>query len=93
MWIGRGFIGRATKGGLSDVLFNPLLVLADVIMIMKVDQISRLKVDPRKRLLTFGDFVAGVYQTWGERRAKGIIQLALKMNMIEFRGTERLVIS
>jgi hypothetical protein len=43
--------------------------------------------------LTFGDFVAGVYQTWGQRRAKGIIALAIKVHVIEFRGTERFVIS
>ena len=48
---------------------------------------------PRKKSLTFGDFVAGVYQTWGKRRAKGIIDLAIKVHMIEFRGTERFVVS
>jgi hypothetical protein len=48
---------------------------------------------PGKRPLTFGDFVAGVYHAWGERRAKGIVQLALKAHVIEFRGTERFVIS
>jgi hypothetical protein len=60
---------------------------------MKIDQISRMKVLDGKRPLTFGDFVAGVYHTWGKRKAKGIIQLALKANMIEFRGPERFVIS
>jgi hypothetical protein len=48
---------------------------------------------PRKRPLTFGDFVAGVYHTWGKRRAKGIIDLAIKMHVIEFRGPERFVVS
>jgi hypothetical protein len=48
---------------------------------------------PRKKPLTFGDFVAGVYQTWGQRRAKGIIDLAIKVHVIEFRGTERFMIS
>jgi len=57
------------------------------------DQISQMKANPRKRPLTFGDFVAGVYHTWGKRRAKGIVQLALKAHVIEFRGTERFVIS
>jgi hypothetical protein len=52
-----------------------------------------MKTHPRKRPLTFGDFVAGVYQTWGQRRAKGIIELAIKVHMIEFRGAERFVIS
>jgi hypothetical protein len=43
--------------------------------------------------LTFGDFVAGVYHTWGKRKAKGIIDLAIKMHVIKFRGTERFVVS
>lgn len=57
------------------------------------DQISQLKANPGKRPLTFGDFVAGVYQTWGKRKAKGIIELAIKAHVIEFRGTERIVVS
>ncbi len=60
---------------------------------MKAGQILQMRACPRTRPLTFGDFVAGVYQTWGKRRAKGIIQLALKAHVIEFRGTERFVIS
>jgi hypothetical protein len=50
-------------------------------------------VHPSKSSLTFGDFVAGVYHTWGKRRAKGIIDLAIKVHVIEFRGTERFVVS
>jgi hypothetical protein len=48
---------------------------------------------PWKRQLTFGDFVAGVYHTWGKRKAEGMIRLAVKAHLIEFRGTERFVIS
>jgi hypothetical protein len=59
---------------------------------MKVDPISRVKLGPKSKPLTFGDFVAGVYQTWGERRAKGIIQLSVKMHVVEFRGADRFVI-
>jgi hypothetical protein len=57
------------------------------------DQFSQMKATPRKRPLTFGDFVAGVYHTWGRRRARGIVQLALKAHVIEFRGAERFVFS
>jgi hypothetical protein len=56
-------------------------------------QISPMKGHPGKRALTFGDFVAGVYRAWGKRRAKGIVQLAIKAHVIEFRGTERFVVS
>ncbi len=54
---------------------------------------QHIKVHPGKRSLTFGDFVAGVYHTWGKRKAKGIIDLAIKMHVIKFRGTERFVVS
>jgi hypothetical protein len=54
---------------------------------------NQMKAHPRQRPLTFGDFVAGVYRTWGQRRAKGIIELAIKAHLIEVRGAERFVIS
>jgi hypothetical protein len=56
-------------------------------------RMKQIKTHREKRPLTFGDFVAGVFQTWGKRRAKGIIDLAIKVHVIEFRGTERFVIS
>jgi hypothetical protein len=62
-------------------------------MYMEMNRNRKLKSHPRKRPLTFGDFVAGVFQTWGKRRAKGIIDLAIKVHVIEFRGTERFMIS
>ncbi|MGP8200342.1 MAG: hypothetical protein ACLQU4_12670 [Limisphaerales bacterium] len=48
---------------------------------------------PGKAPLTFGDFVAGGYRVWGKRRALGIIRLAVKSHMIEFRGHHRIVIA
>ena len=59
---------------------------------MKIEQSLRMKSQPGKRPLTFGDFVAGVYHTWGKRQAKGIIQLAVKAHVVEFLGTARIVI-
>ena len=53
----------------------------------------RMKTHPRKKPLTFGEFVAAAYRVWGERRAKGFIQLALKARLIEFRGQQRFVFS
>ena len=58
---------------------------------MKTEQVPGLKGQKIKRPLTFGDFVAGAYEVWGQHKAKGIIQLALKMHVIEFRGPERFV--
>jgi hypothetical protein len=52
-----------------------------------------MKTNPTKKQLTFGDFVAGGYRIWGKRRALGIIRLAVKSHMIEFRGQHRIVIA
>jgi hypothetical protein len=60
---------------------------------MKVDRNSQTKIRSKVKPLTFGDFVAGVYQTWGKRRAKGIVHLAVELHLIEFRGAERFVVS
>jgi len=51
------------------------------------------KARARRKPLTFGDFVAGVYHAWGERQAIGIVRLAIEVHVIEFRGTERFIIS
>jgi hypothetical protein len=61
-----------------------------------IHQISRVPPVRRnagKKPLTFGDFVAGVYHAWGNRKAKGVVQLAVNAHLIEFRGTERFIIS
>jgi hypothetical protein len=59
---------------------------------MNVDQITHMKPRCKRTPLTFGDFVAGVYHTWGKRKAKGIVQLAIELRLIEFRGPDRFVI-
>ncbi len=59
---------------------------------MKIEPTSHSKVRPGTHPLTFGDFVAGVYHTWGKRKAKGIVQLAVATHLVEFRGSERIVI-
>jgi hypothetical protein len=46
----------------------------------------------RKRYLTLGEFIMAVYDVWGKRRARGIVRLAIKAHLIEFRGEQRLVI-
>jgi len=52
-----------------------------------------MKAHPGKEPLTFGEFVAGGYRAWGKRRAMGIIRLAVKSHLIEFRGQQRFAIS
>ena len=46
----------------------------------------------KKRGLMFGDFVEAAYRTWGRRRAKGYVWLAVNARLVEFRGTQRAVI-
>jgi hypothetical protein len=52
-----------------------------------------MKIQSKEKTLTFGDFVAGVYDAWGRRKAKGVVKLAIKMHLIEFRGADRFVVS
>ena len=60
---------------------------------MKDCKISQMKAPAAKRPLTFGEFVAGSFRAWGKGKAEGIIRLAVKAQLIEFRGPERFVIS
>jgi hypothetical protein len=52
-----------------------------------------MKTHPKIQPLTFGEFVAGVYRAWGHRKAEGIVKRAIKMRLIEFRGTDRFVVN
>lgn len=46
-----------------------------------------------KEVLTFGDLVANFYNTYGERKAKGVLRLAVKTDLVVFRGPNRYVVS
>jgi hypothetical protein len=52
-----------------------------------------MNIQPKKKPLTFGEFVAGSYRAWGKRKANGIIRLAIKTHLVEFRGHECYMIS
>jgi hypothetical protein len=52
-----------------------------------------MKIRPKEKTLTFGDFVAGVYGAWGRAKAKGVVKLAVKIHVIEFLGRDRFVVS
>jgi hypothetical protein len=52
-----------------------------------------MKTNAKNKVLTFGDFIAGAYRTWGARRAKGLVRLAVDARLVEFQGPQRLVIS
>jgi hypothetical protein len=52
-----------------------------------------MKSNCRRKSLTFGEFVARVYDIWGERKAGEIVQIAVKSHLIELRGQQRFAIS
>jgi len=60
---------------------------------MKDNEIPQIKAQPGKKPLTFGDFVVGACRAWGQPKAMGMIRLAIKAGVIEFRGQQRFTIS
>jgi hypothetical protein len=52
-----------------------------------------MKAHHKKRALTFGDFIAAVYDACGQRRARAIVRLVVNAHMVAFRGRQRFVIS
>jgi hypothetical protein len=60
---------------------------------MRINQLSQRKTLTKGKTITFGEFVAGVYRTFGQRRAKAIVQLAIELGVIKFNGNKRYEIS
>ena len=52
-----------------------------------------MKTNHRKKALTFGDLIADVYSVCGQRRARGLLRLAVNAHVIAFRGHRHIVIS
>jgi len=46
-----------------------------------------------KKTLTFGQFVAAVYNICGKRRARGLVQLAVNAHVVEFRSHRHFLVS
>jgi hypothetical protein len=46
----------------------------------------------KDRAVTFGDFIAGAYRAWGDRRAKGLVRLAFYARLVVFQEPQRSVI-
>ena len=44
--------------------------------------------DPKKRAMTLGDFILGVYDGCGRRRARAIVRLALDTHWVQFLGQD-----
>jgi hypothetical protein len=52
-----------------------------------------MKTTSKKKTLTFGDFIVGIYEVCGKRKARGMVQLAVNAHLLEFRGPRRFWIS
>jgi hypothetical protein len=52
-----------------------------------------MKTSLRRKPLTFGHFIASVYEIYGKRKARGIVQHAVNARLLQFRGLGRIWIS
>jgi hypothetical protein len=52
-----------------------------------------MKTNSTKRSPTFGEFIAHVYDTCGDRKAGELVRFAVATHLIEFRGRQRFAIS
>lgn len=52
-----------------------------------------MKNKQKQPALTFGEFVAAVYQIVGKRRARSLVQLAVNAHVVAFRGHRHFLIS
>ena len=52
-----------------------------------------MKTIQKKKGLTFGDFITGVYEVVGERTAKEVVRLAVNPRQVGFLGPLRYVVS
>jgi hypothetical protein len=48
---------------------------------------------PKRKALTWGEFVVSVYDACGKRRTQGIIRLAINAHVVAFRGRPHFVVS
>jgi len=51
-----------------------------------------MKTNHKKKTLTFGEFITGIYDASGRQKAGRIVLLAVKAHWIEFCGHDRLMI-
>ena len=56
-------------------------------------QFTPMKTSLGRKPMTFGEFIARVYDDCGERKASGLVRFALKAHLVEFRRPHRLVLA
>src|SRR5665213_4314212 len=42
-----------------------------------------MKAIQEKKNITLGEFIMAAYDTWGKRRARGVVKLAIKMHLVQ----------
>lgn len=47
--------------------------------------LGAMKTNKNKKAMTFGEFIEGIYDTCGRQSANGIVRLAVKSHLVEFR--------
>ena len=52
-----------------------------------------MKINHKRKALTFGEFIARVYDAHGKHKGRGFVRLAIKAHLVEFCGQQRFVIS
>jgi hypothetical protein len=57
------------------------------------DYSSTMKANLKRKTLTFGEFIASVYEVCAKQKAKGIVQHAVNSHQLQFRGHQRFWIS
>jgi hypothetical protein len=44
-----------------------------------------MKDNQNKKSVTLGEFIMAAYDTWGKRRGRGVVRLAIKTHLVEVR--------
>ena len=52
-----------------------------------------MKINYKQKALKLGEFIASVYDAHDKYKARGIVRLAIKAHLVEFRGQQRFAIS
>jgi hypothetical protein len=50
------------------------------------------KTHRRKKILTFGEFIANAYNVWGSQDAREIVRRAVNAHWVEFHGKHRFIV-
>ncbi len=55
--------------------------------------LASMKMSTPKKTLTFGEFITGVYDGCGKRKASGIVWMAVNTHFVKFQKHQRYIVS